>query len=175
NNVQRNFSIHTEKQPDTRSLQVSSVTKKQIMIFFLFLFLSFSDDRAVKLLRGNCPTFWYTTPMRWADAEFHCLSQGANLVSIHNMEEENFVRLLIENFDHEQRGTWIGLSDIHKEGRWMWSDGSVVDFYNWKKGEPNNKSNEDCVTKNYRTFKKWNDWPCSSNCPSVCVKHKVCA
>ncbi|XP_026011319.1 ladderlectin-like [Astatotilapia calliptera] len=143
------------------------------------------DDRAVKLQHGNCPTYWWSfngrcykyvaTPKSWSDAEFYCLSQGAHLVSIHNMEEDNFVRSLIRNSDPDERATWIGLSDIHREGRWMWSDGSVVDFFNWKKGEPNNRGNEDCVTRNYRTIKQWNDWPCSSSCASVCLKHKVCA
>uniref|UniRef100_A0A3P8QTH6 C-type lectin domain-containing protein n=1 Tax=Astatotilapia calliptera TaxID=8154 RepID=A0A3P8QTH6_ASTCA len=48
--------------------------------------------------------------MTWADAELHCVSEGTNLVSIHG----------------ENVFTWIGLGDIHKEGRWMWSDGSQV-------------------------------------------------
>ncbi|XP_025758260.1 ladderlectin-like [Oreochromis niloticus] len=168
------------------------------MILLLFLFglalgapsESPSDEnevklQLVKLQHGNCPPFWWSfssrcykyvaTPMSWSDAEFHCLSQGANLVSIHNMEEEIFVRSLIEIFDHAQRATWIGLSDIHREGRWMWSDGSVARFFNWKTGEPNNDGEENCVTNNYHTVKKWNDWPCSSSFASVCVKHKVCA
>ncbi|XP_039461157.1 lactose-binding lectin l-2-like [Oreochromis aureus] len=141
------------------------------------------DDRAVKLLRGSCPMLWWSfnsrcykyvaTHLSWADAELYCLSQGANLVSIHNMEEENFVRSLIRNFDHEQRPTWIGLSDIHKEGRWMWSDGSVVGFVNWNAGEPNNVAgNEHCATNNFSSPKKWNDYPCSHSFSSVCLKRK---
>ncbi|XP_026012357.1 lactose-binding lectin l-2-like [Astatotilapia calliptera] len=143
------------------------------------------DDRAVKLQHGNCPTFWWSfngrcytyvaTPMSWSDAEFHCLSQGANLVSIHNMEEENFVRSLIRNFDPAQRASWIGLSDVHREGRWMWSDGSVVRFFNWNAGEPNNLGkNEHCVQNNFGPVKKWNDEPCSRGYPSVCVKRNAC-
>uniref|UniRef100_A0A3P9BHV4 C-type lectin domain-containing protein n=1 Tax=Maylandia zebra TaxID=106582 RepID=A0A3P9BHV4_9CICH len=155
--------------------------------------VSSSDDHRVQLLQetvklqhGNCPPFWWSfngrcytyvaTPMSWSDAEFHCLSQGANLVSIHNMEEENFVRSLIRNFDRAQRDTWIGLSDVHREGRWMWSDGSVVGFVNWNAGEPNNlEKNEHCVQNNFGPVKKWNDEPCSRGYPSVCVKRNACA
>ncbi|XP_076735703.1 C-type lectin lectoxin-Enh6-like [Maylandia zebra] len=72
--------------------------------------------------------------------------------------------------------TWIGLSDIHMEGRWMWSDGSVVRFFNWLAGEPNNlEKNEHCVQNNFGPVKKWNDEPCSRGYPSVCVKRNACA
>nr|XP_024654053.1 galactose-specific lectin nattectin-like [Maylandia zebra] len=117
------------------------------MILLLFLFglalgapseSPSDDDHRVQLLHGNCPMFWYNfngrcykyvaAHMSWADAELYCVSQGANLVSIHSQEEENFVRTLIKNFDHTEGITWIGLSDLHKEGRWMWSDGCAVRY-----------------------------------------------
>ncbi|CAI5690475.1 unnamed protein product [Oreochromis niloticus] len=143
------------------------------------------DNQRFKLLRGNCPPFWWyfnnrcykyvATPMSWANAEFHCLSQGANLVSIHTSDEESFVRSLIGNSDPTQAPTWIGLSDIHMEGRWMWSDGSVVHYSNWLAGEPNNlEKNEHCVLNNFGPVKKWNDVPCSRGYPSVCVKRNAC-
>ncbi|KAI9539793.1 hypothetical protein NQZ68_001725 [Dissostichus eleginoides] len=109
------------------------------MLLFLFLLglalgaVSPSDDPQGKLQRGSCPMFWYSfnnrcykyiaTDMDWADAELHCLSEGANLVSIHSKAEHEFVRSLIKNFDPAEGYTWIGLSDVHKEGKWMWSDG----------------------------------------------------
>lgn len=123
---------------------------------------------------GNCYKY-VATQVTWADAEFYCLSQDANLASVHNKEEENFIKSLIRNFDHTEGPAWIGLSDIHKEGRWMWSDGSVVGFVYWRTGEPDNlEGNEHCVVNNYNTVKKWNDTPCSNSYPFVCVKRKVC-
>ncbi|KAL3983740.1 adhesion G-protein coupled receptor G2 [Sarotherodon galilaeus] len=131
----------------------------------------------------HCPPFWYSfngrcykyvaTHMSWADAdwanaELYCLSQGANLVSIHNTEEENFVRSLIGNSDPTQAPTWIGL-----KGRWMWSDGSVVGFVNWNAGEPNNVAGkEHCATNNFSSPKKWNDYPCSHSFSSKWNDHK---
>ncbi|XP_073319112.1 lactose-binding lectin l-2-like [Pagrus major] len=161
------------------------------MLLFLFLFglalgaVSSSDDHQVKLQCGGCPMFWYSfnsrcykyvaTPLTWADAELYCLSEGANLVSIHSLEEQDFVKSLIKNFDHTERPTWIGLSDIHKEGRWMWSDGSVVDFVFWRKGEPNNHGgHEHCVQNNYGTDLEWNDGQCSDTISSVCASHIMC-
>ncbi|KAK1891602.1 Lactose-binding lectin l-2 [Dissostichus eleginoides] len=155
------------------------------MLLFLFLLglalgaVSPADDPQVKLERGSCPMFWYSfnnrcykhiaADMNWADAELHCVSQGANLVSIHSQREENFVKSLIKNHNPTQGYTWIGLSDTQMEGRWMWSDGSAVNFVSWSSGEPNNEGNEDCVHTNFGFDHKWNDMSCYNSYPSVCA------
>ncbi|CAK6949577.1 ladderlectin-like [Scomber scombrus] len=107
-------------------------------MLFLFLFLFGlalgteppSGDRPLMLQRGNCPPFWYSfngrcykyvaTRVTWADAEFHCISQKANLVSIHSQDEEKFVKSLIKNFDYSEPSVWIGYHDMYKEGSWIW-------------------------------------------------------
>uniref|UniRef100_A0A672YEZ4 C-type lectin domain-containing protein n=1 Tax=Sphaeramia orbicularis TaxID=375764 RepID=A0A672YEZ4_9TELE len=137
----------------------------------------------VKLQRGGCPSFWYTfngrcykyvaTELNWADAELYCVSQRANLVSIHSLEEHNFIKTLIQNFDHAQGQTWIGLSDTQKEGAWMWSDGCPLDYDLWGKEQPNNlQGNEDCVS--FGGSSKWHDYPCSETFPSVCATRILC-
>ncbi|XP_035039224.1 lactose-binding lectin l-2-like [Hippoglossus stenolepis] len=161
------------------------------MILLLLLFaltlgaVSPSDGPELQLQRRNCPMFWssfnnrcykyVSTRMNWADAELHCLSEGANLVSIHSLDEHNFVKTMIKNFDHAELFTWIGLSDHHKEGSWMWSDGCAAQFYLWSTGEPNNnKGNEGCVENNSQTEKKWNDRNCNDHIPSVCASRIIC-
>ncbi|XP_022074996.1 galactose-specific lectin nattectin-like [Acanthochromis polyacanthus] len=160
------------------------------MILLLFLFgLALGavippDDQRVKLQRGNCPPFWYnfngrcykyfSSPMTWADAEFHCVSQRAHLVSIHSLKEQNFVNSLIRNFDPKERPTWIGLTDIYKEGRWIWSDGSRVDFFFWNRGEPNGSGNENCGQTNWESSRRWNDYRCSNLLPFVCALRTHC-
>ncbi|XP_006787761.1 galactose-specific lectin nattectin-like isoform X2 [Neolamprologus brichardi] len=142
------------------------------------------DDHRVELRQGSCPLFWFSfngrcykyvaTQMSWADAELYCVSQRANLVSIHSREEEQFVKLLIKNFDHAEGWTWIGLSDLHKEGRWMWSDGCAVSFTYWSAGQPDNAGTvEHCVHTNFEA-KMWNDNPCSFNLASVCATQITC-
>ncbi|KAM4539910.1 lactose-binding lectin l-2-like [Odontesthes bonariensis] len=108
--------------------------------------------------------------MTWAEAELQCVAQGANLVSIHSVQEDDFVKLLIKNFDHNEGLTWIGLSDLHYEGKWMWSDGSKADTFFWSVGEPTNeKGIEHCVHTNFGQDRKWNDTPCSDYYPGVCA------
>ena len=110
--------------------------------------------------------------MTWADAELNCVSQDANLVSIHSAGENNFVRDLIKNFDPANEWTWIGLSDFHKEGGWMWSDVSEVSFTLWSEGQPDNSGGEeDCVHINYPT--RWNDIRCHYTHHSVCKSRAV--
>uniref|UniRef100_A0A672Y6D3 C-type lectin domain-containing protein n=1 Tax=Sphaeramia orbicularis TaxID=375764 RepID=A0A672Y6D3_9TELE len=160
------------------------------MLLFIFLTVlalgatSPSGDGEVKLQRGNCPQFWFSfdgrcykyvaTHATWADAELYCVSQRANLVSIHS-HEHDFIQTLIQNFDHAQGWTWIGLSDIHKEGTWMWSDGCPVDFVLWENGQPDNAHEiEHCVHKNFGESLKWNDDACSETFPSVCATRILC-
>ncbi|XP_029299312.1 lactose-binding lectin l-2-like [Cottoperca gobio] len=158
------------------------------MLLFLFLFglalgaVSPSDEPHVELQRASCPMLWYSfngrcykyvaTGMTWADAELHCVSEGANLVSIHSRAEEDFVRSLVKNFDRHEKYTWIGLSDIHKEGRWMWSDGSAVNYVFWNSGEPNNdRGKEHCTHTNFNT--QWNDVRCSEIYPCLCISRNL--
>ncbi|XP_032437599.1 lactose-binding lectin l-2-like [Xiphophorus hellerii] len=154
-----------------------------LLVFFLALGLAAelpSDGNEVKLLRGNCPMFWYSftgrcykylaTDMTWAEAELYCVSQGANLVSVHSAAEDDFVKSLIKNFDPAEGRTWIGLSDLHYEKGWMWSDGSAARFFAWSALQPDNGSEaEHCVHTNYIGDKKWNDVPCSVHYPFICV------
>ncbi|XP_053302119.1 lactose-binding lectin l-2 [Pleuronectes platessa] len=161
------------------------------MILLLLLFtltlgaVSPSDGPEVQLQLGNCPMFWFSfnnrcykyvaAQMTWADAELNCLSQGANLVSIHSLDEKNYIKALIKSFDPAEGKTWIGFSDNNKEGSWMWSDGSAVDFNFWAPGQPDNShSSENCCYNNYETVKKWNDGYCTDPLPSVCASRIMC-
>ncbi|CAJ1083951.1 ladderlectin-like [Xyrichtys novacula] len=62
-----------------------------------------SHGQQPQLQTGYCDTSWFdyhgrcykyvATPMTWADAELHCVSMGTNLVSIHNLGEQNSSKL----------------------------------------------------------------------------------
>ncbi|XP_072226477.1 galactose-specific lectin nattectin-like [Leuresthes tenuis] len=159
----------------------------------LFLFMaalalgaaSPSDEQELQLQQGSCPMFWYSfngrcykyvaSHMTWGEAELHCVSEETNLVSIHSLEEHNFVTSLIKNIDPTQGFTWIGLTDVHKEGGWMWSDGSKVGFTQWDINQPDNAGgHEHCGHTNFGTAFKWNDNMCSHALGFVCASRTVC-
>ncbi|XP_018523555.1 lactose-binding lectin l-2-like [Lates calcarifer] len=174
---------------NTSTCCTAPLTENMMLLLFLFGLtvgaVSPSDEHVVMLQRGNCSLSWFSfngrcykyvsTPMTWADAELYCVSQRANLVSIHSLEEQNFVKTLIKTFDTAEKQTWIGLSDIHKEGTWMWSDGCTVNFVLWNPGEPNNVGENEHCTHNYLgTDVKWNDINCSHTFNFVCASRTVC-
>ena len=50
-----------------------------------------------------------------------------------------------------------GFTDRRDEGNFEWTDGSCVDFTNWRPNEPNNLGNEDCTHAYVGGI--WNDLP----------------
>ena len=54
----------------------------------------------------------------WYMARDDCLNSEADLLSITNDKEQEFVtkHLLAESF------MWIGYNDLEREGKWAWSD-----------------------------------------------------
>ena len=132
---------------------------------------------------ASCPEFWdsyeagcykyVSSLLTWADAELHCQTMDAHLVSIHSINEMNFIVTMIENRDPTKGAHWIGFNDEHKEDSWMWSDGSRNDFTAWSPREPNNSdNNEDCAHVSF--WDGMGDGRCSVLSSSVCKARKNC-
>ncbi|XP_061444611.1 C-type mannose receptor 2 isoform X2 [Rhineura floridana] len=104
----------------------------------------------------------------WPDAKRTCLRSEGDLVSIHTLNELEFVTKQIKQ-DVEE--LWIGLNDLRLQMNFEWSDGTPVQFTFWHPFEPNNfrDSLEDCVTI-WGPEGRWNDSPCNLTLPFVCKK-----
>eukprot|EP00118_Oscarella_pearsei_P004599 m.19977 g.19977 ORF g.19977 m.19977 type:complete len:240 (+) comp27937_c0_seq2:177-896(+) len=118
-----------------------------------------------------------SSPQTWQNARKQCQSDGGDLASFETLQEYNFVVNLIKSTPNWDSFVWIGLNDIAKEGSWVWSDNSPVNFLNWVAGQPDNGGsgggNEDCShilarprDGDARFF--WNDLPCGSTQSVVC-------
>ncbi|KAK3568141.1 hypothetical protein QTP86_031378 [Hemibagrus guttatus] len=96
--------------------------------------------------RKRCPYGWknYGTRcylyqainLNWISAENHCQSLGGHLVSIHNENEYQVIKVL-SRADHHKTPIWISLSRCQQKFKWVWSDGSPVTFTKWNPREPN--------------------------------------
>nr|XP_057934340.1 galactose-specific lectin nattectin-like [Doryrhamphus excisus] len=106
---------------------------------------------------------------RFADAETFCNALGGNLVSIHSQLENEVVRFLIEQGAGSARRTWIGFHDTVREGEFVWTDGSVVDFTDWANNRPRMNDMANCAEINFQG-ETWNDVRCSRQRSIVCTK-----
>ncbi|XP_072175906.1 alpha-N-acetylgalactosamine-specific lectin-like [Diadema setosum] len=117
----------------------------------------------------------------WTSARNHCQNLGGDLVSVHSEGENTFLYQLWRSAVRTPGGGfWLGFNDRDREGRFVWSDGSRVDYTNWIPGEPNNSGgNEDCAHFWYRNeqsggTRDWNDTPCTREESYICKK-TICA
>ena len=83
----------------------------------------------------------------WHNAKKECKKAGGKLAT-HTEDDLPFL-IPYAKLHHGDHGWWIGMSDISREGRWIWTDGSSglsTSSSWWGDRQPNNlKGDEDCA------------------------------
>ncbi|RKU21602.1 hypothetical protein C6499_21625 [Candidatus Poribacteria bacterium] len=62
----------------------------------------------------------------WHDAQQQAVEEGAHLVSINDEDEQHWLQVIFRS-----HSSWIGLTDVEKEGEWQWDSGEPVTYTNW--------------------------------------------
>ncbi|CAJ0952990.1 unnamed protein product, partial [Mesorhabditis belari] len=102
--------------------------------------------------------------MTFDEAEAYCASRKSQLVSIHSQEEHDFVSKLAKNVDSIAY-FWIGLKrNPNKGNAFEWTDGSSVDFTNWRSGEPDSNTHAAL----WGDDGKWDVWSPTDQRPFIC-------
>ena len=89
---------------------------------------------------------WGGYGMDWFDAMQCCYFQNSYLAEPQNQEETDKINtyLTISTGGDRANTWWMGATDMHHEGGWVWMSGNPWSYENWNEGEPNQNGNEDC-------------------------------
>ncbi|XP_044179085.1 uncharacterized protein LOC114946811 isoform X1 [Acropora millepora] len=73
----------------------------------------------------------------WIESEKVCktFSNSSELISIGSEAEQRFLLAQLKGM-RIVRPVWLGLNDVKIEGRYTWSDGSIVKYRNWEVNQP---------------------------------------
>ncbi|XP_025089332.1 alpha-N-acetylgalactosamine-specific lectin-like isoform X2 [Pomacea canaliculata] len=131
-------------------------------------------ERGYVLYNNHCLKL-YSVKRDYQTARARCQTDGAHLLDFKSREQDGPALLyLLDTMGHVLQGItaglWVGANDIKVEGRFFWSDGTILTKDNglWESGQPDDWQNEDCVEVLFRNTVLLNDFTCTSKLGFVC-------
>ncbi|XP_038132790.1 macrophage mannose receptor 1-like [Cyprinodon tularosa] len=105
----------------------------------------------------------------WTEAQQYCREKHTDLATVSNMAD---MKRLLSNSAGNMNEAWIGLYDQTDGVRtWYWSlPGVEFNETNWKEGEPNDYTNENCGFIGEKL--KWGDISCKSINYFICYDER---
>lgn len=71
----------------------------------------------------------------WHDARAKCEQLGGHLAIVQDAATWTYIKSIAG-----VASLWLGATDEAQEGRWLWVNGSPMEFKAWGKGQPDNKN-----------------------------------
>ncbi|XP_073350698.1 C-type mannose receptor 2 [Pagrus major] len=110
----------------------------------------------------------------WDQARRICSWFDSSLASIHSFEEEAFLSDTLAKMSKvEGDNWWLGLHTYEYDGRFRWSDHSVLNYVSWALGRPYPLSRDRRCVYMSATKSNWADQKCHSDLPYICKRVNV--
>ncbi|XP_058837790.1 perlucin-like [Topomyia yanbarensis] len=150
------------------------MTRSLLLILGVFCALALGQQ-----MKCFSTTRYYVPPFRanWIRATEYCFSIGMRIAIVQTPQEHNTVVELIkqsEIFNNASTITWLGASDLAREGTYIWhATGIRLQYTNWRPGQPDNMNGiEHCLALMNIPEQGWiwhgNDGPCENEHYFVC-------
>ncbi|CAN9505425.1 unnamed protein product [Ophioblennius macclurei] len=110
----------------------------------------------------------------WEQAQRICSWFDSSLASVHSAEEDIFLTNTLSKMAKvEGDNWWLGLHTYENDGRFRWSDHSVLNYVSWALGRPHPLSRDRrCVHLSVNKA-DWADQKCHSDLPYICKRVNV--
>ncbi|XP_058267807.1 C-type mannose receptor 2 [Hemibagrus wyckioides] len=110
----------------------------------------------------------------WGQAQRICSWFGASLVSIHSASEKQFLASTLRKMARIDSDLWwIGLHTFENDGRFRWSDHSVLNYVSWGLGQPRPLTRDRKCAHISASKGEWADKKCHLDMPYVCKRVNV--
>uniref|UniRef100_A0A665USI8 Mannose receptor, C type 2 n=1 Tax=Echeneis naucrates TaxID=173247 RepID=A0A665USI8_ECHNA len=110
----------------------------------------------------------------WDQARRICSWFDSSLASVHSAEEEAFLaNTLHKMVKVEGDNWWLGLYTYENDGRFRWSDNSVLNYVSWALGRPHPLSRDRKCIHISASKADWADQKCHSDLPYICKRVNV--
>ncbi|XP_048729209.2 low affinity immunoglobulin epsilon Fc receptor-like [Ostrea edulis] len=134
----------------------------------VLLFIGFTSCHGCNVgwiqFQDKCYLFSHTLDS-WADAAGVCSVFHSKLAEPRTAAESKF---LISHSQSQGGNFWIGISDIIEEGRWEYSDQTVITVNDFSPGEPDQHTTGNCVILWQAYHGRWGDHICSILSKFIC-------
>uniref|UniRef100_A0A8C8BII7 MRC1 protein n=1 Tax=Otus sunia TaxID=257818 RepID=A0A8C8BII7_9STRI len=105
--------------------------------------------------------------LTWHQARKSCQQQDAELLSITEIHEQEYIGELTKKFSFS---FWIGLNTLDFNSGWQWAGGSPFRYLNWAPGSPFLLPGKICGVMNPRKNATWENQACNQRLGYICKK-----
>ncbi|XP_076853301.1 C-type mannose receptor 2 [Brachyhypopomus gauderio] len=110
----------------------------------------------------------------WDQAQRICSWFRASLASVHSAREKQFLASTVRKMSRiESDLWWIGLHTYENDGRFRWSDHSVLNYVSWGPGQPRPITRDRKCVHISGSKGEWADQKCHIDLPYVCKRVNV--